>query len=63
MRVILAGAADHRQYPDPNVEVKGDTAERLEYKRIALEEGYCLSNPKMFFIQHVYASTAQKAVK
>jgi len=57
--VILAGAADHRQYPDQEkdriVEELGDKEFEL-YKKMA-SEGYSLKNSSKFFIQHVYSST------
>lgn len=60
--VVLAGAADHRQYPDPShdhlVEEKGDV-EFERYKALARTKGFSLDNPSTFFIQHVYASTVE----
>lgn len=61
--VILAGAADHRQYPDPKedqrIEELGD--EEFEgYRKMARANGYALENPSTFFIQHVYPTTALK---
>ncbi len=60
--VILAGAADHRQYPDSKedriVEILNDQ-EFEEYKKMAKSKGYALENPSLFFIQHVYASTVK----
>lgn len=57
--VILAGAADHRQYPDANedrrVKALGDV-EFKAYKEMAKSNGYALKNPSTFFIQHVYCS-------
>ncbi len=59
MDIILSGAADHRQYPDVNedqrIEVLQDE-EYQKYKIYAQNEGYSLSNPTKFFIQHVYAA-------
>ena len=59
MRVILAGAADHRQYPDSEedrrIEVLGDE-EFESYRTLARSSGYALENPSIFFIQHVYPS-------
>ncbi len=57
--IILAGAADHRQYPDQKKDTlieKLNDEEYQRYKTIAKREGYCLENPGMFFIQHVYAA-------
>lgn len=61
--VILAGAADHRQYPD--VERDGliralQDAEYGAYKSLARSAGFAWENPSTFFIQHVYASTFQR---
>lgn len=57
--VILAGAADHRQYPDPEedrrIEVLSDE-EFESYRTLARSSGYALENPSIFFIQHVYPS-------
>lgn len=57
--VILAGAADHRQFPDQTkdhlVEALQDS-EYLDYKALAKKEGFSTENPTTFFIQHVYAS-------
>ncbi|NGX63829.1 MAG: hypothetical protein KR126chlam6_01245 [Candidatus Anoxychlamydiales bacterium] len=56
--VILAGAADHRQYPDPKLDhmisdLKDEEYEN--YKVMASKRGFSLENPSTFFIQHVYA--------
>lgn len=57
--IILAGAADHRQYPEVSqdhlVEKMNDELYN-NYKEMALKEGFALENPTKFFIQHVYAS-------
>lgn len=61
--VILAGAADHRQYPD----AKGDEMihdikdEELERFRILADKnGFSVRNPTGFFIQHVYSELLGK---
>lgn len=69
--VVLAAAADHRQYPDPKIELSmnecSSDPELLYFKREALERGLALSNPCTLFLQHVFATTiydlsqAQKA--
>jgi hypothetical protein len=59
MDLILAGAADHRQYPDPSKTIAADTEWEM-YQKMALEKGCCLDNPTTFFIQHVFASTIGK---
>lgn len=61
--VILAGAADHRQYPDPEedrrIEELGDE-EFESYRKMARANGYALEDPSTFFIQHVYSTTVGK---
>jgi hypothetical protein len=61
--VILAGAADHRQYPDSNqdsvIEALNDK-EFNDFKESAAKDGFSLENPTLFFIQHVYATTANR---
>ena len=56
---ILAGAADHRQYPNPEfdslIHAQSDS-EFEHYKALAKREGFSSENPSTFFIQHVYAS-------
>jgi hypothetical protein len=54
--IILAGAADHRQYPDEGREVPIHDSEYEKYKEIACKKGFSLDNPITFFINHVYAS-------
>lgn len=65
INVILAGAADHRQYPDSNEdnriealkndeEFKSEYENYKEFKAIALNDGYAEQNPTTFFIQHVF---------
>lgn len=64
--VILAGAADHRQFPDvaldARIEHLGDS-EYESYKAMAKRNGFSDQNPTTFFIQHVYAATVDKVVK
>lgn len=59
-KIILSGAADHRQYPDMSKDQMitdlGDQ-EFEEHKNFAKEHGFSLENPTTFFIQHVYASS------
>lgn len=61
--VILAGAAHHRQYPDPSLDqliiALGDQ-EYENYKMMAEKEGFSDTNPTTFFIQHVYAARVDK---
>jgi hypothetical protein len=56
--IILAGAADHRQYPNESFDElihSLNDREYINYKKIANKQGYSLKNPSTFFIQHVYA--------
>jgi hypothetical protein len=54
--IILAGAADHRQYPNPDQTVDLVDEEYENYKKLAERGGFSLNNPTTFFIQHVYSS-------
>lgn len=54
--IILAGAADHRQYPDSTIELTIQDQQYLNYKKLAKEGGFSLENPKTFFIRHIYCS-------
>lgn len=61
--IILAGAADHRQYPN---EVASNRLSQLlqdheleTFKSFAKEEGFSIENPTKFFIQHVYAASTE----
>jgi len=62
-KIILAGAADHRQYP--NEEDNNSLSQLLQdheletFKSFAREEGFSFENPSRFFIQHVYATNAE----
>ena len=64
--VILAGAADHRQFPDQaldaNIEQLQDS-EYENYKAMAKGNGFSDENPTTFFIQHVYAACIGKVVR
>lgn len=53
--LFLAGAADHRPYPNPTLEAFSDI-ESEGYRTLALKEGYSSKNQSMFFIRHVYSS-------
>jgi hypothetical protein len=63
MDVILAGAADHRQFPAPAqdalIEALNDE-EYKNYKAMAKHRGFSEENPGTFFIQHVYAASVGK---
>ncbi|NGX56363.1 MAG: hypothetical protein K1060chlam5_00601 [Candidatus Anoxychlamydiales bacterium] len=57
--LILAGAADHRQYPDENNDYLINSLNDKEYEKykgLADKKGFSLKNPSTFFIQHVYVS-------
>jgi len=60
--VILAGAADHRQYPNPDYPLSIEDAEYDSYKGMAERNGFSAENPKTFFIQHVYASQVKRTL-
>jgi hypothetical protein len=56
---VLAGAADHRQYPNPELDSlihSQNDSEFEHYKALAKREGFSSENPSTFFIQHVYSS-------
>jgi len=64
--VILAGAADHRQYPDPALDAlftELNDEEYEGYKALAKSAGFSTCNPTGFFIQHVYALRAGEMVE
>ncbi|MDE3045861.1 MAG: hypothetical protein KGJ02_04370 [Verrucomicrobiota bacterium] len=54
--LILAGAADHRQYPNDDKKVDVEDQEWEYYKLLAKALGCSNANPTLFFIQHVFAS-------
>jgi len=54
--IILAGAADHRQYPNPEQTVEIFDEEYEHFKALAKKSGFSIHNPSTFFIQHVYSS-------
>ncbi len=55
--IILAGAADHRQYPNEEQDsVLPLHDEFIHFRKLAKKEGYSLCNPSKFFIKHVYAN-------
>ena len=64
--VILAGAADHRQFPDEKLDANIEQLQDSEYesyKAMAKRNGFSDENPTTFFIQHVYAACIGKVVK
>ncbi len=57
--VILASAADHRQYPNADHDDKIQLLQDHEYefhKAFAQSNGFALDNPRTFFIRHVHSS-------
>lgn len=59
--VILAGAADHRQFPDPELDHlfhSLNDCEYMNYRTLAKKEGFSFENSTTFFIQHVYTALA-----
>ncbi len=60
LEILLAAAADHRQYPDSNKEILTEIDEYERFKRISREEGFALSNPTVFFVRHIYSTAVQK---
>jgi hypothetical protein len=63
IEVVLAGAADHRQYPDSKEDSRIEILDNEEfegYRKMSRKDGYALENPSVFFIQHVYPSTVCK---
>lgn len=63
--IILAGAAEHRQYPSDeesdNLVTRLQDHEHETYTALAREEGFSLENPSTFFIQHVFAANSSIA--
>lgn len=61
--IILAGAADHRQYPreedDNRFFQLVQDHEYETYRSLAREEGFSFENPSTFFIQHAYATNTK----
>lgn len=65
--IILAGAADHRQYPDSKIDEELinplKDAEFESFKTFAKKMGFSIENPTAFFIQHVYAQKIEKLIQ
>ena len=64
--MILAAAADHRQYPDPVHDDKIDKLEDSEYsfyKAFARANGFSSANPSTFFVQHIYTTSIRDCSK
>jgi hypothetical protein len=58
--VILAGAADHRQYPNPSISIQIDDPDYEKYRTMAKMDGFSIENPTTFFINHVYSQKVEK---
>jgi hypothetical protein len=61
--IILACAADHRQYPNPELDSAIILLENSEYnhfKKLAQANGFALQNPTTFFIHHVFTELPKK---
>ncbi|OJW68389.1 MAG: hypothetical protein BGO68_05540 [Candidatus Amoebophilus sp. 36-38] len=57
--IILACAADHKQYPNPEHDqhLHGlNDSEYEYYKALAKRKGFSFDNPTTFFVQHIYAT-------
>jgi hypothetical protein len=57
--VILAAAADHRQYPRSDYDQAINSVNDQEYEKyrcLAKNGGFSLDNPSTFFINHIYTS-------
>ena len=52
--IILAGAADHKQYPTESKDIPIYDLEYENYKSLAKRNGFSLDNPNTFFINHVF---------
>ena|SRR3990167_2096036 len=61
--VILAAAADHRQYPDPDQVLSIEDREYEKYKLLAETGGFSSKNPTTFLTQHVYVQKLSKMFK
>jgi hypothetical protein len=58
--IVLAGAADHRQYPNPVLDDLFKAPQYIDYasyKEEAVVQGFSAENPSTFFIHHVYSQT------
>jgi len=59
--IILAGAADHKQYPTQDNDILIDDLEYERYRSIAKNHGFSIDNPKTFFINHVFSMQVGRA--
>jgi hypothetical protein len=58
--MILAGAADHRQYPNSKICPIVENSEHNYFKDLAKNKGFSKENPSTFFIQHVFPSQVNR---
>lgn len=58
--IVLSGAADHRQYPNPDIEIEIADTDYEKYRNHAKANGFSLENPSTFFINHVYPQKTGK---
>jgi hypothetical protein len=63
IEVLLAAAADHRQYPDPTRGVPIKNEEYDCFKHIASKDGFALLNPTTFFVRHIYSTCLSNIIK
>ena len=64
--VILAGAADHRQFPNASLDARIEALNDQEfdtYRTFARKNGFSSQDPSTFFIQHVYASRPMRLMQ
>jgi hypothetical protein len=63
--VILACAADHKQYPNSELDQRIHSLNNLEFinfSSFANKNGFSLNNPSTFFINHVYGSKLENFI-
>jgi hypothetical protein len=61
--IILAVAADHKQYPSENIHLNIIDSEFDKYKSAALNNGFSINNPNTFFINHVFPMQLGRTAK
>jgi len=58
--IILACAAEHKQYVDPTLQVEIDSPEYNYYIELAKKKGFSIHNPSLFFANHIYSAQGSK---
>jgi hypothetical protein len=53
--ILLAGAADHRQYHKPDLSINFNDCQ-YEQHQLLSKNGFCAENLKLFFINHIYST-------